>query len=76
LRAFAQGSRIAACELSKYHEHRRHDLRRALRYASYCSEVDVQRRLRRLAGKLAATPQLGLFSEGSIGECDHVAGTI
>jgi hypothetical protein len=65
MRAFAGGSRLAACELSKYHEHRRRDLRRALRFAAYCCEDDVQRRRGRLVSKLKNASQLELFAEGS-----------
>jgi uncharacterized protein YprB with RNaseH-like and TPR domain len=72
MRAFASGSGAAACELSKYHEHRRRDLRRAMRFASHCTAKDRHLRLRRIARKLDAQLQFDLFASASVDETDDI----
>jgi uncharacterized protein YprB with RNaseH-like and TPR domain len=57
----ARGNTKAASELSKYYEHRRRDFGRAIDFAGHCDQSERDSRLRRLQGKLAATPQLPLW---------------
>jgi uncharacterized protein YprB with RNaseH-like and TPR domain len=69
---FRKGSQEAACALSKYHEHRRRDYRRALTFARCCLEQDgglrTSRLLRKLGDSAAAwNLELPLFT----GACDR-----
>ena len=66
LRLARAGSRSAACELSKYYEHRVRDPRRALRFADGCADSDRTVRLARLRRKLLGGPQLSLWSPTSV----------
>jgi hypothetical protein len=50
---YRRGNRDAALALSKYHEHRRRDFTRALRFAEACDDVAEARRKHRLRHKLA-----------------------
>ena len=58
----ARGNAKAASELSKYYEHRRRDFGRAIDFAGHCDQSERDSRLRRLHGKLTATPQLPLWT--------------
>lgn len=58
----ARGNAKAASELSKYYEHRRRDFGRAIDFAGHCDRSERDSRLRRLHGKVAATPQLPLWT--------------
>lgn len=75
-RLFARGSRAAACELSKYYEHRRRDPRQALRFAAHCEPEERVPRIARLQRKLGDSAQLPLCYAESAGESDQVAGTV
>ena len=61
LRLHATGNTAAALALSKYHEHRRRDYRRALEYAGACEAVESAPRSVRLHGKIDAATQLPLW---------------
>lgn len=52
LSLYRNGCRESACALSKYHEHRRRDYRRALAFAQTCPEADRRLRVARLMRKL------------------------
>ncbi|MGD1983544.1 MAG: hypothetical protein PVF93_06515, partial [Chromatiaceae bacterium] len=52
LSLYQGGCSEAACALSKYHEHRRRDYRRALAFAQTCDEPDRRLRVARLLRKL------------------------
>ncbi|MCB1787969.1 MAG: ribonuclease H-like domain-containing protein [Gammaproteobacteria bacterium] len=60
LALYARGNAAASLELSKLHEHRRRDLRAAMRYAGSCTPDERNTRCSRLRRKLDATPQLTL----------------
>lgn len=53
MRLHRRGSRDAALALSKYHEHRRRDYARAMRFAEAAGEQAQAKRRRRLQHKLA-----------------------
>ena len=61
LRLHAAGNTSAALALSKYHEHRRRDYRRALEYAESCDAIERTPRSVRLHGKIDAAAQLSLW---------------
>ena len=61
LRLHAAGNTSAALALSKYHEHRRRDYRRALEYAESCEAIERAPRSVRLHGKIDAAAQLSLW---------------
>lgn len=77
---YRQGSRAAACELSKFHEHRRQDYAQALMFAVDCEAGERDVRCARLQGKLERGPQMPLWQAvsvaGSVGEGDEVRGAI
>lgn len=73
---FGRGSRAAACELSKYYEHRRRDLPRALRFASCCEPAERTARLIRLEAKLGRHGQLALWQLSSVGEGDEIGSAV
>jgi uncharacterized protein YprB with RNaseH-like and TPR domain len=62
LQLFRRGSRAAALALSKYHEHRRRDPGRAIRFAGHCEGEGRAARLARLQAKCG--PNLCLPLEG------------
>lgn len=74
----SRGNPQAASELSKYHEHRRRDYRKAIDYARSCDETERLQRHRRLLGKIGGTRQLRLWSDVDVSgvECDEVARTV
>jgi len=76
LSLYAHGSRVAACELSKYHEHRRRDYAQALRFAMQAEPAEREVRTARLQGKLERGPQMPLWHAGSTGEGDEVGSAI
>ena len=59
------GSAVAACELSKYYEHRMRDPALALTYAVDCRPVERSARVARLQRKLASGPQLSFWPPAS-----------
>ena len=65
LRLHAKGNASAALALSKYYEHRRRDLHRAMDYARYCDVNERETRSMRLRGKMANSPQLSLLRSAS-----------
>lgn len=71
-RLFDQGSRAAARELSKYYEHRLHDLPRAMHFADRCVPAERVVRLDRLTAKLGRDAQMALWQGTSVGEGDEV----
>ena len=73
---FERGSRAAACELSKFYEHRRRDLAQALRFAGCCEPTERATRLARLGRKLGRDAQLALWQLSSVGEGDEIGRTI
>ncbi len=60
----ARGDARAACELSKYYEHRRRDYARASDYALHCVPAERAVRLGRLRRKSAPVYQLPLWAPG------------
>jgi uncharacterized protein YprB with RNaseH-like and TPR domain len=57
----ARGDAKAACELSKYYEHHRHDYRRALDFAFCCTPRERATRVARLRAKIERDLQLPLL---------------
>lgn len=76
LQLAARGNTLAACELSKFYEHHRRDLPRALRFAMQCPADQRAVRLARLRRKLGNASQMSLWQMSSAGEGDHVAGAV
>ena len=76
LRLFGRGSRAAACELSKFYEHRRHDLPRAMQFARCCVPAERVTRLERLTAKLEQDAQMALWQGASVGEGDEIGCTV
>ena len=77
LSLYQDGCGEAACALSKYHEHRRRDYRRALAFAQTCDEPDKGQRVARLLRKLGGrtTPwNLELPLTGSVANRYQAAG--
>jgi uncharacterized protein YprB with RNaseH-like and TPR domain len=66
LRLHAAGNSSAALALSKYHEHRRRDYRRALEYAESCEVSERAPRCVRLHGKIDAAAQLSLWQPATL----------
>jgi len=61
----AQGDAQAACELSKYYEHRQRDYLRASEYAAHCVPAERGVRLGRLRRKQSLIRQIPLWPSGS-----------
>lgn len=66
LRLHAAGNTAATLALSKYHEHRRRDYRRALEYAESCELIESAPRSVRLHGKIDAAAQLSLWQPATL----------
>lgn len=66
LKLFEAGSQTAACELSKFYEHRLRDPLRAIEFADVCAEPERSRRLDRLQQKLGVSGQLSFWPPGSM----------
>ena len=60
LQLHAGGSALAACELSKYYEHRRRDYRRAMDFAAVCETSERHARCGRLQEKIGSNLVLPL----------------
>lgn len=61
LQLHAAGSTLAACELSKYHEHRRRDYRRAMDFAAVCEPSERSTRCGRLQDRIGSNLPLPLL---------------
>ena len=59
-RLHAHGSALAALELSKYYEHRKHDYQTAMKFAWDCDAAEREVRVTRLQGKIGRNLQLPL----------------
>jgi hypothetical protein len=61
MRLHARGNVSAALALSKYHEHRKRDFRKAIEFAAYCERAEREPRFARLQGKIGSNLQLPLL---------------